>query len=490
MKEVLFRLTSRSLCTLYFVLCTLPTTHAQSGLRTNDSVFVENAYVVSTSVVADPKGLVYVEFAENTYIVHREPKTRFSGEILPPTIITEPPYLKKPKGRIREIVSFEVASDTLEDLAFIDKFDIAHQRNRQRAALLNGGTLPRTKLVKVIVPLFQEYGSPALWEYTGQEKEPWIRLGGRTEETNEQDINLFIASLNGTGVYVLFDEDPAPDEADMFIPYEEIQKAPEAPYTSVQPYVPEPEQPPLGDQFFNPSSGEVNIPVDEFGNAIDPSQTDDTSITPVSENPSNTLGAFGVAPEDFGLSGNFNLNPNKQPKVTGETLRTPDLNSESQNTSDPFPTDNSFPSSDPFIPSTQPSLENNTTTQDRVDELIRQRLLQGALGDRETKEILNTFNIEEDNTPPTETLSNDTISDVLLSQQESIETPDIESTLLSTSTLESEETYSSAPEGDLPRTGKKKIPLFSIVLSLLLLSTGFWYWKKQRQPKQMKIRMK
>ncbi len=218
----------------YFVLLSMiffvHSVWAKEPLRTLDSIEFENGDIQKAGLIADTDGIVFLEFNENVLSVITDGKTKFTGEIMPPEIIVLP--TRAPRARMREIFTFELLADTSEDISFSDKIDLLNERNRIRLSYNSPDDLVRTAAVKLLAPIKEEFGALALWKYSFEEKE-WQRLGGKTNETSEEDTFVFSAIIWGTGVYALLDENPSPTFSPTF-PIDEIEIVDESPFPSVE----------------------------------------------------------------------------------------------------------------------------------------------------------------------------------------------------------------------------------------------------------------
>ncbi len=184
---------------------------AKDPLRTEESIAIDTGKVVESGILADSNGLLFIEFSQNARIVVSKDRISFSGEIVPPQIIALPD--NKPRARMQEVLTFELLGDTAEHLTFADRFDLMSERTRIRYRQLYPESFSRTtSLVQLLLPLHEEYGELALWEYRSDTG--WNSVGGKVEETSTEGTTVFSSALTGTGIYTLFDENPSPD----FIP--------------------------------------------------------------------------------------------------------------------------------------------------------------------------------------------------------------------------------------------------------------------------------
>jgi hypothetical protein len=236
---------------------------AKESLRTLDSIEFENGEVQKTGLIADTEGRIFLEFNETVLAVITDGKTKFTGEIMPPEIIVLP--ARTPRARMREIFTFELLADTGEEISFSDKIDLLNERNRIRLSYNDPDSLVRTAAVKLLSPIKEEFRILALWKYLPAE-DKWKRLGGKTNDTSEEDTSVFSAIIWGTGIYSLLDENPSPTFSPTF-PIDEIETVEESPFPSVEnenlndnilnDYTKEtifPDQMPLTDNLFDEES--------------------------------------------------------------------------------------------------------------------------------------------------------------------------------------------------------------------------------------------
>lgn len=492
---------------------------AQVGLRTAPSIVIEKGFPKSTNIIADDQGFVYLEMTEQVLVQKRDDgNARFDGEILPPTIIgpEERFYEQKPRGRTRSIVAFEIASDTLESLKFLDYFKQIPQRSRARIAANLENPADLEQRTRLIIPLFQEYNQPILWEYLGVDesesryyKERWERIGGVKEETPEEDIYLFTVNISGTGVYVLFDEDPEPSEEDIFIPYEEIELAPEAPYQSVSPRAPtaplnlNPEftiDPTDPNQIIPYPNGEVNIPLYPGGPELPVENTNPLIIEPTPNfnvpptinplqvgtyNPNAVNTTFGIPNRPLTLNPNIPSSFAPPPLIIDSA---PPLGNIPPSTESPEGTLNDL--ENPLLINQPSQPLPSEDQQKKVASLIQERLLQDNRSEApslEEREI-------QTQPPQAETLEPEasSISESLLTAEEKTPPRSIQEALKAqvlSEPTEEPEFYESA-EKSLPKTGNKMI--FGGILSfVLVLSFGlYWFYIRDKKPRQMTIKLK
>ncbi len=234
------------LCLL--LLFALPLSVQAETLRSQISIPIEAGKVSETGILSDAGGNVFLEFLTNTRVVRNQDKISFVGEILPPSIIALPG--DAPRARMKEMFTFELLADTAEKLTFADKFDLMSEMSRLRSRLLTPNSFQRNgTLVSVLIPIKEPVGQLALWEYLNDE-EGWLRIGGKLEETEDPDVQVFSSMLRGTGVFTLFDENPGPEFVPPF-PLDQIQMA------EPDPFAPAAEAAPI------PIENEVTPPAEE-----------------------------------------------------------------------------------------------------------------------------------------------------------------------------------------------------------------------------------
>ncbi len=209
-------------------------------LRAEDSIVVEAGKVVGTGILSDVDGTIFLEFLRDLRVVTASGKygsqggllPSFEGEILPPEIIE--PLLEPPRARMREILTFELLTDSGEDVAFLERFTVMKTKHRIKELIENpnqavyraGATL-LTKIDEV-----DEIGKPALWEFQNDENE-WRRLGGKLEDSEEDNIQIFSSLISRSGIYAVFDENPLPSFEPAF-PVDQIEMVEMSPFPSVE----------------------------------------------------------------------------------------------------------------------------------------------------------------------------------------------------------------------------------------------------------------
>ncbi|MCK5460464.1 hypothetical protein KAI58_00570 [Candidatus Gracilibacteria bacterium] len=214
---------------------------ANEPLRAEESLPIVAGKVVETGILTDDKGTVFLEFIKDTYISNSEDKQPFEGEILPPQIIDIP--TKKPRGRMTEILSFELLVDSNTDVTFVNKFSLLRPKQIIRLEHTDPNAFERTEGVRVFHQIKEEdqIGLPTLWQYLGEDEEgedQWIRIGGKIENTKESDVKIFSAVITTTGIFSLLDENPSPILSEN-TPTDLVELVEDSPYPSVE--TPEPE---------------------------------------------------------------------------------------------------------------------------------------------------------------------------------------------------------------------------------------------------------
>lgn len=176
-------------------------------VRTDPSIEVTAGVIEQDGMLGTSGGEVFLEFSNGVRFLNALDRTMFSGEILPPAVIPLP--VASPRTRMDELVTFELVADTGTEVSFADSFDTLHPRNQLREQYLNP-ELSRDGWVQLLMPVEDELiQEPKLWEFLGED-EGWLRIGGRTEPTEYDDVFIFIAKISRTGVYGIFDENPLP----------------------------------------------------------------------------------------------------------------------------------------------------------------------------------------------------------------------------------------------------------------------------------------
>ncbi len=221
------------------------TAQAREALRADDVIKVRDGKVVDTGILSDEKGTIFLEFIKGDFVNYAKDKQPFTGEILPPAIIDKP--LKLPRYRMREILSFELLTDNVETVTFVDRYSLMHPKEYLRTTLANPDGLIHGSGIKFLTRIYDEdkFGLPTLWVLETEKesvlkterKKYWKKIGGKLVETEESGVKVFSAVLNRTGVYGLFDEDPTPYYSPN-TPLETVQKVEASPYPSVVPQAP------------------------------------------------------------------------------------------------------------------------------------------------------------------------------------------------------------------------------------------------------------
>ncbi len=208
-------------------------------------VEVVDGNLAENTLLASDEGGVFIEFSKDTKFVDAEAQVNFTGEILPPHKI-ELEDVKNPRGLMRELITFEMVSNSGADILFIDKFDKRTRKNLFREQLLNPDGLKKSAWVKLVYLIEDENVKlPNLWEWQGEE-DGWRKIGGNVAESGENS-RVLTSVLRRTGIYTIFDEDPEPEHF-----ADEYEVYPKRPYTG--PYADEIEG--------NPASGEIGSTAD------------------------------------------------------------------------------------------------------------------------------------------------------------------------------------------------------------------------------------
>lgn len=205
---------------------------AQNRLKTSNSVNIANGFIVETVVLADDPGQVFIEFIKSDRVAKSLDGQIYSGEILPPFSVDSP--ARAPRARMREILSFEVISDTNEPLYLIDQYAAMHAKDRLRNSLRSlTGTRRQGAQLITLLPAAENINHAALWHYDETNlKQPWKRLGGIAGETPAGEDQIFSAYLYGTGIYTIWDENPLPT-FEVSFPNDEIEFAEPSPFPSI-----------------------------------------------------------------------------------------------------------------------------------------------------------------------------------------------------------------------------------------------------------------
>jgi hypothetical protein len=156
---------------------------------------------------------------------------------------------------MRELMTFELITNTADDVKFIDKFDVLSDKAKLRLEILEPNKYKRNAYVKVFVTIDKNNTTInensditktsdtsnhlALWEYLGRDEETkeeqWVRMGGKIETINEADenIKIFMAVIRSTGIFTIFDENPPVSYVPPF-PIDQIEKTELSPFPSVK----------------------------------------------------------------------------------------------------------------------------------------------------------------------------------------------------------------------------------------------------------------
>lgn len=223
--------------TLYSVLAALyligASVQVSAALRTADAVEIKAGIIQETVVLANDRGELFLEFLKDDRVAKSLDQQIYDGQILPPIPVDAP--AKAPRARMREVLSFEIISDTNEPLELIDQYSALHAKDRLRVSLSNAAGQRRqgAQLITTFAA-DQNISHPALWSYNAlNNRQPWLRLGGIMGDAPEAETQVFSAFLYGTGAYTIWDENPAPDFTVSF-PNDEIELAEVSPYPSVE----------------------------------------------------------------------------------------------------------------------------------------------------------------------------------------------------------------------------------------------------------------
>jgi len=224
----------RILCSLLMLTLGLNSlASAQLRLKTSDSAQVNSGYIARTVVLTDDRGEIFLEFLKGDRVAKTLDNQIYEGEILPPTQIDAP--ARPPRARMRELLSFELQSDTSEEVELVDQYTAIHAKRRLRLSLQEGRE-DRSQGAQLITlfPAQQNVGYASLWRYDESNlNTPWERLGGILGDASETDTQVFSAFLYATGTYTIWDENPNPIEFEPDFPLDEIEYAEASPYPSV-----------------------------------------------------------------------------------------------------------------------------------------------------------------------------------------------------------------------------------------------------------------
>lgn len=217
---------------LVFTLLFGASAQGQSRLKTASSAIIKAGFVTQTVVLADSDSQNFLEFIKGDRVAKSLDGQIYDGEILPPVLIDN--QYKAPRARMRELLSFEVISDTNEPLDLIDQFTAMQSKQRLRSSY--GNQAGNRRQGAQLISLFKEgsnISDPALWKYNPENlNSPWKRLGGILGETPVESEKIFSAFLFSTGIYTIWDENPLPT-FEVSFPLDEIELAEVSPFPSV-----------------------------------------------------------------------------------------------------------------------------------------------------------------------------------------------------------------------------------------------------------------
>lgn len=192
--------------------------------------------------MTDGSSTIFVELTKDSFVGSELDDREFNGEILPPQLTSS--IAKAPRARMRELASFELFTDRADTAIFVDRYAMMHERTRLREQILTGTDFARTSGAQVLMRLSrdQNVGQAALWQYDTLQ-ESWERIGGITSGSSEPDIDIFSVVIFETGLYTIWDEDPAPEFSPSTDP-SQVQLVEQSPFPSVEP----------SDDFFESST--------------------------------------------------------------------------------------------------------------------------------------------------------------------------------------------------------------------------------------------
>ncbi|NCP67574.1 hypothetical protein GW756_04870 [bacterium] len=314
---------------LLIIALSSATALGQSRLKTANSVNIKDGYIEETVVLVDDAGELYLEFIKDDRVAKSLDGQIYTGEILPPIQIDA--LAKAPRARMREVLSFEVISDTNEPLELIDQFTALQSKERLRFSLKNqaGQRSQGAQLISVF-KAEDNVNDPALWKYYPENpKTPWKRLGGIKGETPAEEDQIFSAYLFSTGSYTIWDENPLPDFQPSF-PNDEIELAEPSPFPSV---VEEDELAIFDDEdFVNLLEGEDAQFEDDFSQTPLTGDTTTPNLVPAVGNPSQSNnGALvpAVAEDETSSSTMNQINTPQSQTQTSNFLLAPTTSSNS-----------------------------------------------------------------------------------------------------------------------------------------------------------------
>ncbi len=183
---------------------------------TSNLVEVKAGKIAENTLLATDDSRVFLEFPREIKFVNTEAKTSFEGEILQPQVIEL--NVPKPRGLMRELITFELVSSTGAEVHFLDDYKFLYQKPTKPTDPEKSPSL-WVKLIYVIKKDTTKL--PKLWQWQG-EKDKWRKIGGAVSKNEESSKNrVFTVSLDKTGIYSIFDENPAPEHfADEYKFYE------------------------------------------------------------------------------------------------------------------------------------------------------------------------------------------------------------------------------------------------------------------------------
>ncbi len=217
------------------ILCVF-TFNVNAQLRSIPAIPVEKGRILKTAILADPTGQVFLEFIKGDRVATDNKDIKvYEGEILPPTIVDAP--AKAPRARMRELLSFEIISNTGDNLFLIDQYAALNAHTRKRLSYQDSEKLSaRQSGIQILTKIFTEdkIGRPAIWFYD-LEKTKWFRLGGITTESSERKIKVFSGIIYQSGTFTIWDENPGPDfNPEAITNPEDVELAEVSPYPSVE----------------------------------------------------------------------------------------------------------------------------------------------------------------------------------------------------------------------------------------------------------------
>jgi hypothetical protein len=295
--------------------------NATIGVRAKDAITVQDGKVIETGILTDDSGRIFFEFLRGSFINYTKDKQPFSGEILQPAII--PKKEKLPRGRMREILTFELLTDNTDEVTLTDRFTLMHSKEYLRETLANpDGLVHGEGGIKFLTRIYDKdkIGFPSLWiQKTRNVKNKidkikyWKKIGGKLNKNAESDVQVFTAVINKTGVYGLFDEDPNPFYSEN-TPLETVQKIEESPYPSVITKEPIPEclvkkeEDIFNKNDFSLKDEPIEIPAVKIGTKTNIKNNDETLIIPAIK--VKNIESIETTQKDL-LKNNNSINTNK-----------------------------------------------------------------------------------------------------------------------------------------------------------------------------------